>query len=265
MTQITDWTDYTDVLEYPPVQWQENIYSRHKAGTYASSDIGEQTMSKDCKECDYCGRMEYDTGYIPCEYDGPCPYNEESEPKVEGMTVTFDIENIETIMRHTVSNSLRNYVREIAYDLVKKKVNDLWKHQLQDATETALEKYVEKCLAEFMSGKISISHGWDDSEELTRETYFGQIIEKKLDKATSKNSIDDLLDNQVKKAMAEMQKNIEDNVSNFKKDTVTKLNNIFDSAMRANLTDAVVGMLMSNETYQKLSNSIKLLGKNKED
>lgn len=217
-------------------------------------------MSKDCRKCDYAGNMEYETGYIPCEYDGDCPYNNESAPQVENMTVSFSVENIETIVRHTVSNSLRNYVRETAYSLVAAKVNELWKSELEDAAETALNRYVEKCLVEFMNGRISISHGWNDSEELTREEYFGQLIEKKLDKATSKTSVDSLLDGQVKKAMVEMQKGVEESVSAFKKDTVTKLSEIFDGAMRANLTDTVVNLLMSNDTYQKLASSMKLLG-----
>lgn len=59
----------------------------------------------------------------------------------------------------------------------------------------------------------------------------------------------------------EMEYEIENQMEEISKNVKSNIENVFNDVTKRELSDSMFNLLMQNETYQKLNNSIKLLGK----
>lgn len=212
-------------------------------------------MSRDCKACDYYGGRRYDDGDLICDYEGGydcCPYNDEAPAKeLEDKTqIVIDTEYMTEYIRQTLTNTFRGQAREIAEREIKAIVKSEYESCVKQITKEAVSKIVEDQVAEFMAGDITVGGGWSEpSRTLSRKEYLSELVEKNLAPAFEKDSII----NQAKKAAEEA---ITAFTRKMRDDINAGIKKNFDSSVRQTLTDNVVSMLMSNETYSRLSSSM---------
>lgn len=208
---------------------------------------------KECKDCEFFNGYDYDDGTPLCEYDGGyenCPYNDESKTINNGMKIEIDTGFMSDYIKHTLKNTIESKTISIAKEEIQKFITDDLKKQVKEEIEKQLEEAVSKEIAEFMSKDITIGGGWSEPERtLTREQYLAETIEKELSSKFKSNALKDYAQREAENAINKYDKALRDDINKGVK-------TYFDSATREILTQNVVSMLMSNDTYQKLSNSM---------
>lgn len=217
---------------------------------------------KECKDCEFFNGYDYDDGTSLCEYDGGyenCPYNDESKTINNGMKIEIDTVFMSDYIKHTLKNTIESKTISIAKEEIQKLITDDLKNSVRQEIKKQLEEAVSKEIAEFMSKDITIGGGWSEPERtLTREQYLAETIEKELSAKFKSNALRDYAQREAENAINKYDKALRDDINKGVK-------TYFDSATREILTQNVVSMLMSNDTYQKLSNSMNtFLPQNKE-
>lgn len=211
-------------------------------------------MSRECKSCDYYEGHDWEDGTLRCGYDGGyecCPFNDEAPTKAEDKTrIVIDAEYFTEYIRNTLKNTFRGEARVIAEREIKAIVKSEYESCVKQITQEAVSKIVEDQVAEFMAGDITVGGGWSEpSRTLSRKEYLSELVEKNLAPAFEKDSVI----NQAKKAAEEA---ITAFTRKMRDDINAGIKKNFDSSVRQALTDNVVSMLMSNETYSRLSSSM---------
>lgn len=211
-------------------------------------------MSRECKSCDYYEGHDWEDGTLRCGYDGGyecCPFNDEAPTKAEDKTrIVIDAEYFTEYIRNTLKNTFRGEARVIAEREIKAIVKSEYESCVKQITQEAVSKIVEDQVAEFMAGDITVGGGWSEpSRTLSRKEYLSELVEKNLAPAFEKDSVI----NQAKKAAEEA---ITAFTRKMRDDINAGIKKNFDSSVRQTLTDNVVSMLMSNETYSRLSSSM---------
>ena len=209
---------------------------------------------KDCKDCEFFNGYDYSDGTPHCDCEGGyeyCPYNYSADVIKKGMKIEIDAGFMSDYIRHTLQNTIEGQAYKIAKDEIKSIINDEMKKKIRDEMDKQIESAVSIAIDDFMSKEITIGGGWCEPERtITRTAYLAEMIEKELkDKFKS-----DVLKSQATKT-------VQDAINSYDRKLRDEINaNIkmtFDSATRQTLTDNVVSMLMCNDTYQRLSNSMK--------
>ena len=211
-------------------------------------------MSRECKSCDYYEGHDWEDGTLRCGDDGGyecCPFNDEAPTKAEDKTrIVIDAEYFTEYIRNTLKNTFRGEARVIAEREIKAIVKSEYESCVKQITQEAVSKIVEDQVAEFMAGDITVGGGWSEpSRTLSRKEYLSELVEKNLAPAFEKDSVI----NQAKKAAEEA---ITAFTRKMRDDINAGIKKNFDSSVRQALTDNVVSMLMSNETYSRLSSSM---------
>lgn len=215
-------------------------------------------MSKDCSECDYFEGYTSE-GEPLCSYDEEggvgCPYNDESsisEEKMEdGVKFEIDATFFTEYVRETIRNTVQHLTRTIVEREIKNIITATYQKEIKALTKVAMSKAVDTQVAEFMADDISLGGGWmEEPRTLSRKEYLAELVEKEL--ADYKN------ESKVKTIAHEVSsKAINDFISKMKNEINAGINEYFNSATRQVLTENVVSMLMSNETYQRMAQSMK--------
>lgn len=215
-------------------------------------------MSKDCRECDYFEGYTSE-GEPLCSYDEEygvnCPYNDESsisEEKMEdGVKFEIDATFFTEYVRETIRNTVKHLTRTIVEREIKNIITDTYQEEIKALTEAAMSKAVDTQVAEFMADDISLGGGWrEEPRTLSRKEYLAELVEKEL--------VDYKTESKVKTIAHEVSsKAINDFTSKMKNEINAGINEYFNSATRQVLTENVVSMLMSNETYQRMAQSMK--------
>lgn len=220
-------------------------------------------MSKDCKNCEYFHGWDYSDGTPCCNYEnkagdagyGCCPYNDSATIKNNGIGVEIDTEFMSEYIKHTIINTVNDKAYQVAIDKVQSIINDEVQNAIRERVKTELDDRItdtiNNSLNDFMNGSINIG-GWYGNEKLiTRKQYIAQQIEEKLSKL-DKDSIKSI-------AQKEATNEIDKFTRNLRNEINSEIKMCFDSATRQALTDNVVSMLMSNDTYKRLSESMSSL------
>lgn len=208
---------------------------------------------KDCKDCEYCNGFDREDGTPECEYDGGyeyCPYNDSSEIKKNGMKIEIDTGFMHDYIRHTLKNTIEHKAISIANDEVKKLITEELKQKVREEMELQIKDVVSESISEFMQREITVGGGWSEPErKLTREQYLAENIEKELKSQFKSDAMKSYAQKEVKNAIDKYDRTLRDEIN-------AGIRTYFDAATREILTQNVVSMLMSNDTYKKLSNSM---------
>lgn len=208
---------------------------------------------KDCKDCEYCNGFDWGDGTPKCEYDGGyecCPYNDSSEIKKNGMKIEIDTGFIHDYIRHTLKNTIEHKAISIANDEVKKLITEELKQKVKEEMELQIKDVVSESISEFMQREITVGGGWSEPErKLTREQYLAENIEKELKSQFKSDAMKSYAQKEVRNAIDKYDRTLRDEIN-------AGIRTYFDAATREILTQNVVSMLMSNDTYKKLSNSM---------
>lgn len=208
---------------------------------------------KECKECEFFNGYDWEDGTPCCEYDGgyeKCPFNDESDIKNNGMKIEIDTGFMHDYIHHTLKNTIEHRAVSIANEEIKKLITEELKQKVSEEIERQLENAVANAISEFMGKEITIGGGWREPERtLTREQYLAETIEKELEKTFKTDSIKRYAEQQVKDAINKYDRTLRDEINDG-------IKTHFDAATREVLTQNVVSMLMCNDTYKKLSDSM---------
>lgn len=209
-------------------------------------------MSKDCRECDYFEGYTSE-GEPLCDVD--CPYNDESEVSeqktADGIKFEIDATFFTEYVRETIRNTVQNLTRTIVEREIKNIITDAYQEEIKALTKAAMSKAVDTQVAEFMADDISLGGGWmEKPRTLSRKDYMAELVEKELADYKTESKVKTIAHEVSSKA-------INDFTSKMKSEINAGINEYFNSATRQVLTENVVSMLMSNETYQRMAQSMK--------
>lgn len=208
---------------------------------------------KDCRECEYFKGWDYSDGTPNCEYEGgytACPFCDEASTKKNGMKIEIEVDFLTDYIRHTLQNTAHSAAVSIAEREVRAIIDDTTKGAVKKATEEAIRCQVDKQVAEYLAGDITIGGGWCEPQRtLPREQYMAELIQKELDANFRSNAIKSQISEIARAEIKRFAKGLRDDINRSIKEC-------FNAATRQALTENVVSMLMSNDTYQRLSNSM---------
>lgn len=208
---------------------------------------------RECKECEFFEGWDYSDGTPHCTCDGgyeECPYNDQSKLTNNGIKIEIDTGFMHDYIHHTLKNTIESKAINIASDEVKNIVTEDLRQRVKDEMGEQIEKVVSEAISEFMQREITVGGGWSEPErKLTREQYLAETIEKELKSQFKSDAIKSYAQREVKSAIDRYDRDLRDDINKG-------IKTYFDAATREVLTQNVVSMLMSNDTYKKLSNSM---------
>lgn len=205
----------------------------------------------DCEKCDYFEGRDYETGEPHCEYDGDCPYEEQGEQEARdgALTVTIGLDDMKTRIESAFNNAIAHQVSSA----VTRMIEDEFGNQIRARTREAVESLLTQKVAEFMEQPIHIGGGWREPERtLTRDAYVTELVEKSLNEKFDQDTLAATITASVKREVSDFAQSTQKQVNR-------NIENMFNEAMRASLTDSIVSMLMNNDTYRQLSGSMQHL------
>ena len=212
---------------------------------------------KYCKDCEYFEGYDYSDGTPHCSYsegDGKgyeyCPYNDCSQVKNKGMKIEIDAGFMHDYILHTLKNTIDGTACAIARQEVKALINEDIRKKVIAEVESQTKSIVEEEIKNFMAKDITIGGGWCEPERtLTRQQYLAETIEKELEKKFKNDAIKSYAEREAKSAIDVFERKLKDELN-------AKIKTCFNEATRQTLTDNVVQMLMCNDTYKRLADSM---------
>lgn len=209
---------------------------------------------KDCRDCEFFNGYDYSDGTPNCDNDGgyeTCPFNDYTATKNNGIKIEVDAGFMHDYIFHTLKNTIESEAAGIAKLEIKSLVTDEIKRKALGEMDEQIKVVVSDAVSEFMATEITIGGGWCEPErKLTRTMYLAETMQKELDKKFKSDALKDYAIKAAKNAIDEYDRKLRDQIN-------AGIKTYFDAATRQVLTENVVSMLMSNDTYQKLSNSMQ--------
>lgn len=215
--------------------------------------------------CDYC---DYNDGTCEGDCDG-CDDAYENYKQQKGIElmndqnrqesaakihVDIDTEDIEA----EIVCAFARHIDQTVQNTISRIVAEGYAQKIKDLAASIMEEKIAAAVDSFMKEKITIGGGWhQEVQELTRTEYLNQTISKRLEEKFDIKNLSERVKEQISHE-------IQSRMSKVRDEANRQIKNTFDEAARANLTDTIVSMLMSNETYQRLSGSMQnLIGSSK--
>lgn len=211
---------------------------------------------KSCEDCKYFDGYDYLDGIPCCNYEGGyenCPYNNDGAPiKNNGVKIEIDTGFMHDYIYHTLKNTTEREIRAIAQEEIKSIITEELKDEILNEMRTQIKDVVSNSISDFMEKEITIGGGWNKPErKVTREEYLSETIEDELKDRFKSDALR-------KYVISDIARGIIDDYDRKLRNEVNKgIKTYFDEATRQTLTENIVSMLMTNDTYQKLSNSMK--------
>ena len=204
---------------------------------------------KDCKECEFFEGYDYSDG-TPNGYEY-CPYNDCSQVKNKGVKIEIDAGFMHDYILHTLKNTIEGTACSIARQEIKTIVNDDIRKKVSAEIESQIKSVVEEEIQTFMSKDITIGGGWYEPERtITRQQYLAETIENVLTHKFKSDAMKSYAEKEVEGAIRTFERKLKDEIN-------ASIKTCFNEATRQTLTDNVVQMLMCNDTYKRLSDSME--------
>lgn len=216
-------------------------------------------MSKRCEDCEYFNGYDYDDGTPCCDYENSsgdtgyevCPFNDVASLRKNGINIEIDSGFMTDYIKHTIKNSVESEAHKIATNEVKSIINSEVKENIRkkvvEKLDEKLDRVIDDALDDFLNGEIH-SGGLYGGSLISRKQYIASVIEdklKKIDRYSIKETAESAARNQ-----------INDFTRQLKEDVNSSIKTYFDDVTRSTLTDNIVSMLMCNDTYKKLADSM---------
>lgn len=187
------------------------------------------------------------------------------------MKITLELDNLEGIVTDVLSENLKSVVQQ--------EVNKIIQDKIQESKEN-IEVIVSDKISEFTdeyikTAQISVGGGWNkDPEVYTIEQYIQKEINDRIEsgKILIKNdyhsdkyqSISDYIQHRLNVDEL-ITKKINNFTEAFKRDINSKISDTFNQATQSALSDSILNVLMHNDTYIDMQNSIKRIANNEDE
>lgn len=209
---------------------------------------------KDCRDCKYFAGWDDSDGTPYCEYEKGienCPYDDETPIKNNGVKIEVDVGFIQDYIYYTLKNTTEREIIAIAQKEIKSIITKELKDEILNEMRTQIKAVVSNSISDFMAKEITIGGGWNKPDrKVTREEYLSETIEDELKDRFESDALRKCIVSDIARGI--------DNYDRKLRDEVNKgIKTYFDEATRQTLTENIVSMLMTNDTYQRLSNSMK--------
>lgn len=209
---------------------------------------------RECKECEFFSGYDLSDGTPICECDGgyeACPYCDYAGTKNNGMKIEIDAGFMHDYILHTMKNTIECEACKVATAEIKSLVTQEIKDMVLSEMKTQIKSVIDEEISSFMSKEITIGGGWREPERLlTRTQYLSETIEKELAEKFRHDALKSYAEKEVKSAIDIHERKLKDQIN-------AGIKTYFNEATRQVLTENVVSMLMCNETYKKLSDSMQ--------
>lgn len=214
-------------------------------------------MGRECENCphfggfdeDGCPDCDFDARFGACPYNAECPVKEERQPNT-AVKIEVDTEFLNLYITETLQNTVKSVTEQMVEREIAKIVTDTYKEEIQSLTKSAISRIVDTQVAEFMAGDITIGGGWCEPDRtLPRIDYMSELVQKELGKRFDSASMQESAQREARAAIDKFSKQLKDEIN-------AGVKQYFDAATRQVLTENVVSMLMSNDTYRRLSESM---------
>lgn len=217
-------------------------------------------MSKDCQDCEYFSGFDSD-GCSSCDYPNgfeDCPFNAELRSVENATKITIDTEALTEYIGRTISNTVVRETHKIAEEKIKEIVNETCAEEIERLTKKSISEIIDKQVSDFMRGDITVGEGWSGNRRtISREQYMSEIIEACMKKQFDGGEIPKKIREDVERKIYRFTDNMRDRVNR-------QIRDMFTEATTKALTSNIVKLLMDNDTYRKMSDSMKhLLPENK--
>lgn len=202
-------------------------------------------------------KMSYyeDENYEEPEYEIENIKKEEKENILE---LNCDLE----VLKNQIVNEIKYKVKDLVINEIETEVK---KEIITDNFKNILENNIKELVTQedikiFDEG-ITVTDSWGNVKETkTFRDLVKEQAKKELEGTgywNSKNYKDKFKENTERTIRDEIEKQMKEISNNVKSD----IENVFNDVTKRQLSESMFNLLMQNETYQKLNNSIKLLGK----
>lgn len=209
---------------------------------------------KDCRDCEFFEGYDYSDGTPKCNNDGgyeACPFNDYTSIKNNGVKIEIDAGFMQDYIRHTLKNTIESTATSIATLEIKNLITDEIKKKVLAEIDAQVKIAVSNAISEFMNTEITIGGGWYEPErKLTRSAYLAETMQNELNKKFKSDILKEYAVKEAKSAIDSYERKLRDEIN-------AGIKTYFDAATRQTLTENVVSMLMCNDTYSKLSNSMQ--------
>ena len=167
------------------------------------------------------------------------------------MKIEVDTEFLNLYITETLQNTVKSVTEQMVEREIAKIVTDTYMEEIQGLTKSAISRIVDTQVAEFMAGDITIGGGWfEPNRTLPRIDYMSELVQNELGKRFDSASMQESAQREARAAIDKFSKQLKDEIN-------AGVKQYFDAATRQVLTENVVSMLMANDTYRKLSNSMQ--------
>lgn len=209
---------------------------------------------KECRECDFFKGYDYSDGTPMCEYDDGyenCPYCDSANVKQSGFKIEIDAGFMHDYIVHTLKNTMKDKTDEIARQEIRCIITENMKEEVLGEMRAQVTGMVSEELDSFMQKEIKVGGGWAEEERtLTRTQYLSELIEDALGKRFKKDELLRQAENAARNAIDKFESGLRNEINEG-------IKKYFDQATRQILTDNVVSMLMSSETYKRFEASMQ--------
>lgn len=208
---------------------------------------------KDCENCEH-SKYDSETGYeCGLDEDEPCPYNDEADVKRDGINIVIDAGRMEQYIRNTLRNTVEKTAREVAEREICRFITDEIRRATQEAVEASVARIIEEEIARYFAGEMTVGGDWmHPARTVSRLQYMQEVITNTLDGQLKSHPIGRVCEEQAKRQFRDWSEKLKRDINNG-------IQEMFTDAMRQTLTDNVVNLLMSNETYARLAASAQRL------
>ena len=196
-----------------------------------------------------------DENYEEPEYEIENIKKEEKENILE---LNCDLEVLKNQMVNEIKYKVKDLViNEIKAEVKKEIITDDFKKILKDSikelvTQEAIKIFDEGITVTDSWGNVKETKTFRDlvKEQTKKELEDTEYWNSKNYKNKFKEKTERTIRDEIEKQMKEISNNVKSNIEN-----------VFNDVTKRQLSESMFNLLMQNETYQKLNDSIKLLGK----
>lgn len=244
----------------------------------------EEEPKHSCFDCEhsYTSYYERDTGYEERECGlikdcKKCPldYKKIERKRNNKMELKIELGNLAEEVKKVLEETSKELIKEQIVAIIKGETDSKLKEEITNQVNESLKNYINDYIANY---KITIGNSLYDKEikEYTIEEYLKMqlkdILEGKNITIIKKNSwgsdtkenisfVDYITKNI--SIESEIKNQLENQIKDIRDLINKKIKTTFDNSTKDILSSTLVNMLSANETYNKISNSIKIIA-NKE-
>lgn len=187
------------------------------------------------------------------------------------MKVNLDFENLGEIVEKSINEGLQDRIdekiKEEITTYLDENIKDIIKKRIDDILIKFINDYIENTII-----KIGNEFSGEEVKEYTIKQYINLELNKRIqepkilietrdrwgDKQTKKVNFKEYVLNSISEDF-EIEKKLKEITRDIKSDVNTKIKEMFDVSVKSSLSDAIFNVLATNETYNKITNQIKML------